>query len=93
MRRFQGTALLALFAVGFAFNIDVKRAVVHRHTADTYFGYSLDIYQDATQSLLVDFACGLIVSPCCLQTARWRAQSANSTAERCRRRRCIPVYG
>ena len=55
MRRFKGTALLALFAVGFAFNIDVKHAVVHRHTADTYFGYSIDIYQDSTQSLLVHF--------------------------------------
>uniref|UniRef100_A0A914VMX4 Integrin alpha-2 domain-containing protein n=1 Tax=Plectus sambesii TaxID=2011161 RepID=A0A914VMX4_9BILA len=47
MRRHLVTALLAaLFAVAAAFNIDVKRAVVHRHTADTYFGYSIDIYQD-----------------------------------------------
>lgn len=54
MRRHHVAALLAtLLAIATAFNIDVKRPVIHRNTADTYFGYSIDIYQDATQSLFV----------------------------------------
>lgn len=111
MRRHEVVAALlllltVLLTVVSAFNIDVKGAVVHRHNADTYFGYSIDIYQDSVQSLyaLSSIHCSLCrlvpLLVCRLLVGAPKAQSDQPNVRkggavfRCAvdKRQCSPIY-
>jgi hypothetical protein len=44
-----------------AFNLDIKTAIVHKTSADTWFGYSVEFYNDTDNVWLVDVNIRIII--------------------------------